>query len=159
MSETLIVHICKGPDLLKNKASLTKAKQHMEKVVKAAKFAKKMLDDEKEDALDKMEQEKHPYTQLLEPMMGHNQYSSYREAEITLEYMECIKPGKFLKEFVAWWNRGDANDTSWRMDPDDRKRKIVVCGAATFGDSPDGQGFNLMQEAWNFDLPHRLGIR
>jgi hypothetical protein len=159
MSETLIVHICKGPERIDNKASITKAKKHIEEVVKAAKFARKRLEEDKEDVLDRMEKEKHPITQLLEPMMKHNQFSTYREAEITLEYMECTKPAKFIKEFVAWWNRGDGNDTSWRMDPDNRKRKIVVCGAATYGDSPDGYGFNLMQEAWNFDLPHRLGIK
>jgi hypothetical protein len=45
------------------------------------------------------------------------------------------------------------------MDPDNKRLKIVVCGEGTWGDSPDGQGFNIMQEAWRFDLPHMLGVR
>jgi hypothetical protein len=159
MSESLIVHICKGPATIKHKPSIAKAKKHVAEVIKAARFAKKCLDEDKEAVLDKMRDEKHPLLQLLEPMMKNDQFSSYKEADFIIEGMVLTKPNRVVNEFIEWWNRGDANDTAWRMDPDNRRLKIVVCGAGTWGDSPDGQGFNLMQEVWRFDLPHRFGIR
>jgi hypothetical protein len=157
MSESLIVHICKGPERILHKPSITKAKKHVAEIVKAARFADRMLKADKADALEKLP--KDHLIRLLEPMMKNDQFTSYLEAEITIEWMAVTKPNKFVNEFVDWWNRGDANDTAWRMDPDDKRLKIVVCGAGTWGDSPDGQGYNLMQEAWRFDLPHMLGVR
>ena len=63
-----------------------------------------------------------------------------------------------VKRFYHWWEHG-ARDTSSRVDPDDLNSLIVVAGDQTWGDTPDGVGYELLNEVKKLDLFEVLGLR
>lgn len=161
MGDDLIVHICKGPVKIP-KWKLRRAMTHAKAVKK---YAKKMVEaydrveEGKDSTWDKGLLEAAPKHRLLKAFFEEEQYESIDDAYDGLCTLAETDEEKFVANFARWWNTGSARDTSWRFDPDDRKRKILVCGDTSGGDSPDGEGYNLMRSAYWYELPQRVGIR
>lgn len=61
----------------------------------------------------------------------------------------------FLREFVRTWNEEPYNDMFSR--PWDG-RKILVCGDYTYGDSPEGGGYDSLLQADMFGIIELFGI-
>lgn len=72
--------------------------------------------------------------------------------------MESFNPEEFVDEFISWWEKGGGRDTNSRPDPDDMKKRIVVCGDMSWGDAPEGYGYTLCRKAYWFNIPQVLGI-
>jgi hypothetical protein len=72
---------------------------------------------------------------------------------------EGFSPEEFVDEFIAWWDTGSGRDTNTRLDPDNIKQKIVVCGDMSWDGSPDGYGYTITRKAYWFGVPQALGIR
>jgi hypothetical protein len=63
-----------------------------------------------------------------------------------------------VRQFVAGWNDGGFRDLSYRMDPLHPGRKIVVAGDLSWGDEPDGVGYQLLKKAFGLTIAQRLGV-
>ena len=153
MGVDLIVHILVGPNKITNKRSIERAVKQVKKCVDAAKMANRLLSTNREEDIDK-----DPRKEWLLFLLREEQYSSYSEARVCIEAIALSKPKIVVKEFVTWWNRCGSRDTLWRQLPHDKKKKIVVCGESTYGDTPDGEGFRIVRESWWYNLPLLLGV-
>ena len=65
-------------------------------------------------------------------------------------------PGKFIDELFEAWD--GTRDNAWRIDPTDKKRKIWTAGNMTWGDEPDGFGYQTMKHADAAGLLDIFGI-
>lgn len=60
---------------------------------------------------------------------------------------------------VTFWNDPRARDTAWRFAKVGNKAvRIVVAGGTSWGDSPDGEGYELLMEAERLGLLDSLGL-
>jgi hypothetical protein len=66
---------------------------------------------------------------------------------------------KVIQKFVAGWNDGDFRDLATRDDPDRPRRKVVVAGELSWGDEPDGAGYQLLKKAFGLGIAERLGVK
>jgi len=161
MGADLIVHICKGP-LKIPKWRLRQATTHAKRVVKQAKKVVEAYDRIEAGSaalLDKELLESASKHRLLKDFFDEENFDSIDDAYDSLVTIANTGVEQFLSDFADWWNSGSARDTAWRLDPDDRKRKILVCGDTSHGDSPDGEGYNFMRSAYWYGIPQRVGIR
>src|ERR1035437_6766363 len=62
------------------------------------------------------------------------------------------QPESIIREFVDWWHNLDSRDACGRQDPDDPRQKLVYAGELSWGDEPDGYGFQIIKKAlvWGF---------
>jgi hypothetical protein len=100
---------------------------------------------------------------VTRPFAGLIDQEGYDRLDDATPYLRDIAKANAAEEvtkFLAWW-RGDeyARDTNSRLDPDDRKQQIVVCGEMSGGERPEGFGYTAMARAYYFDIPDALGIR
>lgn len=162
MGADLICFIAKGPVKV-NKRSQMKAVKRATKIIELAKelvrVAKKF--DREEDLTDA---EAKLYNDgILDPLLSgfqdQEQYSSLDEAVENLETLAGFEPNTEVSEFVRYWLTNAARDTNSRIDPDDNKQKIVVCGELSWGDAPEGEGYLKMRYGYWLDIPQSLGIR
>lgn len=58
---------------------------------------------------------------------------------------------KFVDEFIEFWNSG-SRDSNFRLNPKDVSQKIVFAGDATWGDTPQGYGYELIYTAETFNV-------
>ncbi len=65
---------------------------------------------------------------------------------------------KAVKEFATAWNEGRFRDLSSRVDPDKPGRKVVVAGELSWGDEPDGLGYQMLKKAFGLGIAQRLGV-
>jgi hypothetical protein len=65
---------------------------------------------------------------------------------------------KAAQEFVTGWNDGQFRDLAFRIDPDKRGRKVVVAGELSWGDEPDGRGYQMLKKAFGLGIAQRLGV-
>lgn len=65
---------------------------------------------------------------------------------------------KVVKRLYHWWDHG-ARDTVVRADPDDDQSVLLVAGDSTWGDSPGGTGYELLDELRKLGLWGLLGFR
>lgn len=69
---------------------------------------------------------------------------------------------KEVQEFIDGWNSGEFRDMSSREDPDnecDNDRKVVVAGEMSWGDEPDGLGYQLLKKAFGLGIAQLLGVQ
>jgi hypothetical protein len=66
---------------------------------------------------------------------------------------------QIVKEFVEAWNDGLGRDGSSRIDPRDRRRKVVVAGELSWGDEPEGTGYQTLKKAFGLMIAQRLGVK
>ena len=66
---------------------------------------------------------------------------------------------KIVQGFVDDWNKPHYRDMASRPDPDDRNRKVVVAGELSWGDEPDGAGYQLLKRAFGLGIAQSLGVK
>jgi hypothetical protein len=65
---------------------------------------------------------------------------------------------KEVREFAAGWNDGCFRDLTFRDDPKKPGRKVVVAGELSWGDEPDGCGYQMLKKAFGLGIAQRLGV-
>ncbi len=66
---------------------------------------------------------------------------------------------KIVEEFVKLWTgQSGARDTTYRLDPDNPKRRILFAGDSSWGDEPDGYGYAEIKRALVMGVAEALGI-
>ncbi len=65
---------------------------------------------------------------------------------------------KEVRDFVAAWNDGRFRDMSYRLDPLRPRRKVVVAGELSWGDEPEGAGYQMFKKAFGLTVAQRLGV-
>ena len=68
-------------------------------------------------------------------------------------------PAAEVQAFVAEWNEGCFRDLATRDDPDSPGRKVVVAGELSWGDEPDGRGYQMLKKAFGLGIAQRLGVK
>jgi len=63
-----------------------------------------------------------------------------------------------VRDFVANWNDGQFRDMSYRLDPLRSRRKVVVAGELSWGDEPEGAGYQMFKRAFGLTIAQRLGV-
>ena len=63
-----------------------------------------------------------------------------------------------VRDFVANWNNGCFRDMSYRIDPHRSHRKVVVTGELSWGDEPEGSGYQMFKKAFGLTIAQRLGV-
>lgn len=82
---------------------------------------------------------------------------STEEIAVPNEYKEGFESSaefaEFVKEFVKFWNFPGARDTNARtFGKGKSKRQIVVSGDMSWGDEPDGYGYQLFRRVFDNEL-------
>ena len=68
-------------------------------------------------------------------------------------------PASSIRAFVEWWQHIEGRDTCSREDPDDPGQKLVYAGDMSYGDEPDGQGYQMLKQAIAWGYAEALGVR
>lgn len=161
MGADLVVHIVKGPAKITNSVA-NRAARHACQVVQFAQKVNGLLGllntrtlTDKEGALlaGALEDPR------LKDFAESEQIDRITDASSYLNDIATSDPAREVDRFVEWWNTCGVRDTSWVFDPDNMKKKIVVCGDTTWGDEPSGDGYALLSRAYWFGIPQRVGIR
>ena len=66
---------------------------------------------------------------------------------------------KEIHEFVAGWNDGRFRDLAFRDDPEKPGRKVAVAGELSWGDEPDGRGYQMLKKAFGLTIAQLLGVK
>ncbi len=98
----------------------------------------------------------HPdYRDLMQSVLGDSDYDVESRHVFTGTPEELAKA---VQEFVEAWNDSCFRDTSYRIDPDKPDRKVVVAGELSWGDEPDGFGYQMLKKAFGLGIAQRLGV-
>ena len=65
---------------------------------------------------------------------------------------------KEVWDFAAGWNNSRFRDLSYRADPLHPRRKVVVAGELSWGDEPEGAGYQMLKKAFGLTIAQRLGV-
>ena len=68
-------------------------------------------------------------------------------------------PSSAIRAFVAWWHCTEGRDTCSRVDTDDPRQKLVYAGEMSWGDEPEGHGYQMLKRAFAWGFAEALGIR
>lgn len=75
------------------------------------------------------------------------------------DYKEPIKTKtefkEFVKEFIEFWNDGGARDSNSRLY---KTKKIVIAGDMSWGDSPEGYGYQMFEKMYKNNLEDFFGL-
>jgi len=63
-----------------------------------------------------------------------------------------------VRDFVDGWNNGSFRDLSYRVDPLHPRRKVVVAGERSWGEEPEGAGYQMLKKAFSLTIAQRLGV-
>ena len=98
----------------------------------------------------------HPkYQKLVRSMLADCQ----RDVEAKHVFVSTPKDlAKEVRDFVSGWNDRQFRDLSYRMDPLHPNRKIVVAGEMSWGDKPEGLGYQMFEKAFGLTIAQRLGV-
>jgi hypothetical protein len=104
----------------------------------------------------------------LEEIRAHPDYRSLVQRmladcghEVESEHVFAGTPqdlAKEIQEFVAGWNDGCFRDLAFRDDPEKPGRKVVVAGELSWGDEPDGRGYQMLKKAFGLTIAQSLGV-
>lgn len=76
-----------------------------------------------------------------------------------LQIDESTNPRTLVQEFVSWWEEPSGRDRNCRIDPYNDKRQIVFAGEMSWGDTPSGEGYTMINQAMALGIVDALGIR
>jgi len=82
--------------------------------------------------------------------------------EYARETLALCEPSKVLDYFLEVWNNAgprDVNSRLFRPAPGKRMLKLLVAGDMSWGDEPEGAGYQAIKEAYLLGLFPRLGIQ
>ena len=118
------------------------------------------LDSSMDDAI--------PTFRSIEDLRSHPKYQDMVRCMLTdcgqdveAEYVFGIglkDLAKEVRDFVANWNNGQFRDLSYRIDPLRPRRKVVVAGELSWGDEPEGSGYQMFKKAFGLTIAQRLGV-
>ena len=104
----------------------------------------------------------------VEELRAHPTYRNMVQAvlaeswhEVESKYVFASTPeelAKEVREFVDFWNDGCARDLACRPDPEHPGRKVVVAGELSWGDEPDGFGYQTLKRAFGLGIAQALGV-
>ena len=84
---------------------------------------------------------------------------SWHEVESKYVFARTLEDlAREVRQFAEFWNEGSARDLSSRPDPDHPQRKVVVAGDMSWGDEPDGCGYQNLKWAFGLGIAGHLGI-
>lgn len=102
-----------------------------------------------EKALDKIDLR--PLLHLLHPSVPVAKRKSAiigLEPEDTYEYLLNLDPKNVCQDFMDLWSgKISVRDTYSRLDPDNRKKQIMVAGELSWGEEPSGTGYQTLKAA------------
>jgi hypothetical protein len=96
---------------------------------------------------------------LLNNFLEENQGSYYDIPELIEEDLIIDNPEKFVEEFIDFWANGYARDATSRLDPDDPTKIIMFAGSESYGDEPNGYGYNMLKKAFQVGLRDIFDIK
>jgi len=109
-----------------------------------------------------------PTFRSIEDLRSHPKYQdmvrrmladSDRDVEAGYVFGSGLKDlAKEVRDFVAAWNDGCFRDMSYRIDPLRSCRKVVVSGEMSWGDEPEGSGYQMFKKAFGLTIAQRLGV-
>lgn len=142
MGADLIGFFLKGPNMLD--------REKVQDAIKRAERAKRYADLALNDfvAFDSAE----PLEWLTD--LG---VEAFRNEEVDIE-----DPEQFVYEFIEFWEAtwgSGVRDIAWRIDPDDSKQILVFAGERSWGDEPDGYGYQMFKKAELCGVLEPFGIR
>lgn len=164
MGADLICFIAKGPRKF-SKRTIQRAVRHAKQLQKKANELYDLM--EEIEAAD--DTKKTGFVEKAEKLYDNRAFSGVR-CQVGLDDLNQFHEDGYLctmteedvekrvKDFVQWWYTCEGRDTAGRQDPDNPKKKIVVCGEMSWGDKPDGYGYGMMDRAYWFEIPESLGI-
>ena len=150
MGADLISYILVGPEKLKASAKATKAMLARGETLVA--LAKRVVDESLDyDDLTEKEQD----------LVGTLEY------EDLVNYVFDLDPSTVLAEFLSLWKNADARDCSARLFDVPSKTKggrrqcfqILVAGDMSWGDEPEGAGYQTIKAALILGFPCQFGVR
>ena len=104
----------------------------------------------------------------LEGLRGHPDYRAMVQGilsdcgyEVESDHVFGGTPldlAKEVQEFATGWNDGCFRDIAFRIDPDKPGRKVAVAGELSWGDEPDGLGYQMLKKAFGLGIAQRLGV-
>jgi len=186
MGADLICYIAFGPEVIRiDDRKVTQVAQQVRQYLDACIAAAEQLLLGKEEVPDPREgpvaakcsitlrlavEEKPPPPRFtsVEELRSHPDYRSLVQGiladcdhEVEAEHVFAAAPeelAKAVREFAAAWNEGRFRDLAFRVDPDEPGRKVVVAGELSWGDEPDGLGYQMLKKAFGLGIAQRLGI-
>jgi hypothetical protein len=109
-----------------------------------------------------------PFTSI-EEIRSHPEYRSLVQRvladcghEVESDHVFTGTPqnlAKRIQEFAAGWNDGCFRDLAVRDDPEKPGRKVVVAGELSWGDEPDGAGYQMLKKAFGLGIAELLGVK
>jgi len=115
-------------------------------------------------------EEKAPIPSFTSPeeVRSHPEYHSLVQSvladcghEVESEHVFASTPeelAKVVQEFATGWNDGHFRDLAFRIDPEKPGRKVVVAGELSWGDEPDGRGYQMLKKAFGLGIAQLLGV-
>jgi hypothetical protein len=110
-----------------------------------------------------------PTFKRIKELRGHKDYRSLIEQaldacgycveakHIFLATLEDL--AKMVQGFVDDWNKPSFRDMATRQDPDHPDRKVVIAGDMSWGDEPDGAGYQMLKRAFGLSIAQFLGVK
>lgn len=144
MGSELITYICFGPKHF-TKTQIKKARAEIERQIKLVKECLEMGEEESQQFMDKWGK--------TEP--GLAQVAENGELELL-----PTEPYEVIDVITAVWE-GNYTDTNERPVPNPTKggiEKVIVAGGMSWGDEPDGGGFQGLKLIEVFNLYEILGV-
>lgn len=154
MGADLIVFIVKGPATISPEATA--------EAIKAAEKVSSFVKQITEKAYDDDNDEDQVWEELMEawettPLAHLN--VDYFDDFSDLERLE-VDAKEVVEEFVEHWNSGELfRDESTRPDPDDETQRIHVAGELSWGDEPEGNGYQALKQLSDLNAFKALGFR
>jgi hypothetical protein len=98
-----------------------------------------------------------PDDDLADVTLHFKDDSGMSDREITLFKVQSAIDTDFPKTFAKFWNDGCcARDAASRLSPDGDL--IVFAGGGSWGDEPDGEGYEMLRDAHDLGLFEPAGI-
>jgi hypothetical protein len=104
----------------------------------------------------------------LEELRSHPEYRSFVQDvladcgyEVESDHVFTGTPQNLVKEvqeFAESWNNSSFRDLAFRIDPKKPGRKVVVAGDMSWGDEPDGLGYQMLKKAFGLGIAQSFGI-
>lgn len=142
MGADLITYIVKGPAKLSEK-SRAEAVKLAENIISACKEAV-----EKQDSGAGLSDKEIKQLQQLTGL----------DLDDNLESMAALNPECVVGDLYEAWAE-NFRDVNGRYDPDDENQKILVAGELSWGDEPEGAGYQALKNAERCGLFEFFGIR
>ena len=150
MGADLICFICKGPVRLDPK----RKPAAIARILATSTIAQRVFDEYERTA-----------TTPEDPVFSDDDRQWILDHDVSTHDVEkYIADEKHAEEIVQalfdmWVGELSCRDKDSRLDPDDSTQRIVVAGDMSWGDTPDGLGYETLTDAARFDILEIFGIR